>query len=111
MRIQIGTIAGGTNPDSQLGARRVTLLIAAMVCPGTALRLCLAQVQLPSVNLGLTNFEDGFANPGWFLQEFPVLYHADELKDSDGNTVPGRNRLTSYATTTEVAKLGADIGV
>jgi hypothetical protein len=102
LRIQIGKIAGGTKSDSELGARGVALLIAVMVCPGTVPRLCLAEVQLPSVNLGLTNFEDGFAKPGWFLQEFPVFYDADELKHSDGNTVPGRNHLTSYATTSHV---------
>jgi hypothetical protein len=55
---------------------------------------CSAQVQLPTVNLGLTNFEDGFATPGWFLQEFPDYYNADKLKDSQGITVPGRNELT-----------------
>src|SRR5882762_5817981 len=73
-----------------------------MFCALSLPRFCLAQVQLPTVNLGLTNFEDGFANPGWFLQEFPDFYHADEFKDSDGNTAPGRNRVTSYSTTTHV---------
>ena len=100
--MQIGKRARGKNPGSALVAQTVALVIAAMFCTLTMPRPCFAQVQLPSVNLGLTNFEDGFANPGWFLQEFPVFYHADELKDSDGNTVPGRNRLTSYATTTHV---------
>jgi hypothetical protein len=65
--------------------------------------LCFAQVQLPAVNLGLTNFEDGFSSPGWFLQEFPNYYEAGELKDSQGNTVPGSNSLTSFSTTTHVA--------
>jgi hypothetical protein len=65
-------------------------------------RLCFAQVQLPTVNLGLTNFEDGFANPGWFLQEFPDYYDADKLKDARGATVPGSNHLTSFASTTHV---------
>ena len=65
--------------------------------------LCSAQVQLPTVNLGFTNFEDGFSKPGWFLQEFPNYYHADELKDSGGDTVPGHNRLTAFSTTTHVA--------
>jgi hypothetical protein len=65
--------------------------------------LCFAQVQLPAVNLGLTNFEDGFSSPGWFLQEFPNYYSADILKDSRGNTVPGSNELTSFSTTTHIA--------
>jgi hypothetical protein len=64
--------------------------------------LCSGQVQLPTVNLGLTNFEDGFGTPGWFLQEFPDYYHADELKDSRGDTIPGHNRLSVFSTTTHV---------
>jgi len=54
------------------------------------------------VNLGLTNFEDGFGKPGWFLQEFPNYYDADKLRDSQGNAVPGSNRLTAFSTTTHV---------
>lgn len=64
--------------------------------------LCVAQVQLPTVNLGLTNFEDGFGSQGWFLQEFPVYDNADKLKDYQGNTVPGRNRITVFSTTTHI---------
>ena len=74
------------------------VLFAVSLLPG----LCFAQVQLPTVNLGLTNFEDGFASPGWFLQEFPNYYDADELKDARGGTVPGSNHLISFATTTHV---------
>jgi hypothetical protein len=48
---------------------------------------CFAQVQLPTVNLGLTIFEDGFSSPDWFLQEFPDHYDADKLKDARGATV------------------------
>ncbi|HZC80837.1 MAG TPA: transporter [Nitrospiraceae bacterium] len=73
------------------------LCVAATPTPGAA------QVQLPMVNLGDTNFEDGFAAPGWFLQEFPSGYTAGELKDSNGKTVPGSNRVTAYSTTTHVA--------
>jgi hypothetical protein len=64
--------------------------------------LCAAQVQLPTVNLGLTNFEDGFASPGWLFEEFPDYYDADKLKDAGGNTVPGRNDLTAFSTTTHI---------
>ena len=62
-----------------------------------------AQVQLPTVNLGDTNFEDGFGAPGWFLEEFPGGYSAGELKDSKGKAVPGSNRVTTYSTTSHVA--------
>lgn len=62
-----------------------------------------AQVQLPAVNLGETNFEDAFGGPGWLLQEFPEAYASSALKDSNGKTVPGSNRITTYSTTTHVA--------
>jgi anthranilate 1,2-dioxygenase (deaminating, decarboxylating) large subunit len=52
--------------------------------------------------LGITNFEDGFAAPGWLFEEFPEFYGADELKNSRGNTVSGRNRLTANSTTTHL---------
>jgi hypothetical protein len=64
---------------------------------------CLAQVQLPAVNLGETNFEDAFGGPGWLFQEFPESYVAGELKDSHGKTDPGKNRIVTYSTTTHVA--------
>lgn len=83
--------------------RTVALLIGLDACGLTAPRLCTAQIQLPFVNLGLTNFEDGLALPGWIIQEFPDLYNADELKDANGNTVPGRNRLAANSTITHVA--------
>jgi hypothetical protein len=59
-------------------------------------------VQLPTVNLGLTNFEGGFAVPGWFLQEFPDYYYADKQKDSQGDTVPGFGHLSAFSTTTHI---------
>jgi hypothetical protein len=59
-------------------------------------------VQQPTVNLGDTNFEDGFAGPGWLLEEFPESTIAGEMKDSNGKTVPGANRVTAYSTTTHV---------
>ena len=79
-----------------LGCLRVLCLLVATA-------ICSAQVQLPTVNLGDTNFEDAFGAPGWLLQEFPVADFASELKDSQGKTVPGRNRITAYSTTTYVA--------
>jgi len=73
------------------------------LCLLTATCACSAQVQLPTVNLGDTNFEDAFGGPGWLLQEFPVTNVASEFKDSHGKTIPGRNRVTAYSTTTHVA--------
>lgn len=66
-------------------------------------RVCIAQVQLPTVNLGDTNFEHGFGAPGWVVEEFPADYTASVLKDAYGSTVPGSNRVTAYSTTTHLA--------
>jgi hypothetical protein len=82
---------------------RYLLCCLRVLCLLTATCVCSAQVQLPTVNLGDTNFEDAFGGPGWLLQEFPVTNFASELKDSHGKTIPGRNRVTAYITTTHVA--------
>jgi hypothetical protein len=66
--------------------RIVAVLVAALLCALAALSPCFAQVQLPAVNLGDTNFEDGFAVQGWLLEEFPEGYVASELKGSNGQT-------------------------
>ena len=44
------------------GVRIVALLITVSFFSLTAPSLCFAQVQLPAVNLGETNFEDGFSS-------------------------------------------------
>jgi len=78
---------------------------------------CVAQVQLPTVNLGDTNFEDGFAGPGYLLEEFPGVYSAGEMKDANGRTVAGSNSVTADSTTTHIAYVstkrlfGAWVGV
>jgi hypothetical protein len=87
----------------QVAERTIALLIAGVLWAAAAPTHCLAQVQLPSVNLGDSNFEDGIAFPGWILEEFPETYVSGELRDSQGNRVPGPNRLTADTTTTHVA--------
>jgi len=84
-------------------AARQMLCCLRVLCLLAVTGVCSAQVQLPTVNLGETNFEDGFAGRGWFLEEFPEAYVASELKDSDGKTVPGSNRVTADSTITHVA--------
>jgi len=82
---------------------RVVLAICTALVGSIATTPMTAQVQLPSVNLGDTNFEDGFAGPGLLLEEFPDVYSAGTLKDSKGMTVPGTNTLTAIASTSHVA--------
>jgi hypothetical protein len=86
-----------------VAVRIFALLIVAAFWALVTPSLCLAQVQLPAVNLGDTNFEDAFGGPGWLLQEFPEFYVASDLEDSHGKTIPGRNRVTAISTTTHLA--------
>ena len=92
------------NLDNRISGVAVRQLLCCLrvFCLLTAPCACSAQVQLPAVNLGDTNFEDAFGSPGWFLQEFPEADVASALKDSNGKTVPGSNRVTAYTTTTHV---------
>lgn len=84
-------------------ARLVALLVLTGLWAAATATPAFAQVNLPAVNLGDTNFEDAFGGPGWLLQEFPDLYFASEFKDSHGKPITGRNRVTAYSTTTHVA--------
>jgi hypothetical protein len=92
-------------PITQLSLQKRTILpkVALAICAvlvGTiAASPMRAQVQLPGVNLGDTNFEDGFAGPGFLLEEFPDVYISGTLKDSNGATVPGSNTTTTILTT------------
>jgi hypothetical protein len=95
----------GFTPQTLLGLQRRTILakaafaICAVLVAGVATAPVKAQVQLPGVNLGDTNFEDGFAGPGFLLEEFPDVYVSGTLKDSNGATVPGSNTTTAILTT------------
>jgi len=93
------------SPDNRMigVAARQLLCCLRVLCLLAATCVCSAQVQLPTVNLGDTNFQDAFGGPGWLLQEFPEANIATELKDSHGKTIPGRNHVTAYSTTTHVA--------
>jgi hypothetical protein len=84
------------------GAGLVLILFLAAFFDAATANPAVAQVQLPTVNLGDTNFEDAFGSPGWLLEEFPGVYVASELKDAKGKTVPGTNRVTTYSTTSHV---------
>lgn len=57
-------------------ARLASLFLPTGLCATATAAPAAAQVQLPTVNLGDTNFEDGFGAPGWYLQEFPSGYSA-----------------------------------
>jgi hypothetical protein len=84
------------------GAGLLLILFLGVFFDAVTANPAVAQVQLPTVNLGDTNFEDAFGSPGWLLEEFPGVYIASDLKDANGKTVPGSNRVTTYSTTSHV---------
>jgi hypothetical protein len=91
-----------TLPAKGKGVGLLLILLLTVFFATAAANPAVGQVQLPTVNLGDTNFEDGFGAPGWLLEEFPSGYIAGELKDSKGKTVPGSSRVTTYSTTSHV---------
>jgi hypothetical protein len=95
--------AQGNRAATSKGDGLLRILFLSVFFAATAANPAVAQVQLPAVNLGETNFEDAFGGPGWLFQEFPEAYVAGGLKDSQGRTLPGSNRLTTYSSTTHVA--------
>ena len=77
------------------------LLGVAICC---VLPLCSkAQVSLPGINLGLTNFEDGIAFPGLLIEETIGNYRAGEFKDGQGYTIPGSNEANAITSLTHIA--------
>src|SRR5260370_11783396 len=90
----------------QRGSQKWAVMVKAVLTIGTALLGSIAttpmtaQVQLPTVNLEDTNFEDGFAGPGLLLEEFPDVYVADTLKDSNA----GAGSLVVATSVTGIAR-------
>ena len=103
MRVDILAALKQRGRQSRTILAKAALTICTAVMGSVAATPMKAQVQLPAVNLGDTNFEDGFAAPGLLLEEFPDVYSADILKDSKGATVPGTNTLTTISTTSHFA--------
>ena len=62
-----------------------------------------ADLALPPVNLGDTNFQDAIAFPGWLVEELVTYYHANQFRDYEGRERPGSNQLTAMSAVTHVA--------
>jgi hypothetical protein len=84
------------------GGNRVGVIMFVILAMSAAPHLSFGQVQLPAVNLGGSNFEDAFGAPGWLLQQFAEADISHELRDSNGDTIPGRNHVTAYSATSHV---------
>jgi hypothetical protein len=102
MSIEIFAPLKQQGPQRRAILAKAALAICASFVGGIVATPTSAQVQLPGVNLGDTNFEDGFAGPGFLLEEFPDVYVSSTLKDNHGATVPGSNTTTTILTTSHL---------
>ena len=64
-----------------------------------------AQVSLPPVNLGNTNFADGRALPGIMFQQTWIAAESDRFRDNDGDRAIAPDQLTAFSVATQVAWL------
>src|SRR5580658_5329730 len=102
MSIDILAPPNRLRPRKRTVLAKVSFAICTALVGGIAATSMRAQVQLPGVNLGDTNFEDGFAGPGFLLEEFPDVYVSGALKDSNGAAVPGSKTTTTILTTSHL---------
>jgi len=78
-------------------------ILAAAALLTSAGRSHAADLALPPVNLGDTNFQDAIAFPGWLVEELFTYYHADQFNDYQGKERPGSNEVTVATAVTHVA--------
>ncbi len=64
-----------------------------------------AQVSLPPVNLGNTNFVDGRALPGTMFQQTFIAADADRFRDAQGARAEAPQQLTAFSAATQIAWL------
>lgn len=80
------------------------LLTAAMLISGWS-GLARAQVSLPPLNLGNTNFVDGRALPGIMFQQTLIGAGADSFRDNSGDRQAVPDELSTLALATQLAWL------
>lgn len=81
------------------------VLLAGLLPAGLWSQPASAQVSLPPVNLGNTNFVDGRALPGIMFQQTLIAASADSFRDNVGDRLAVPNELTTFALATQVAWL------
>lgn len=64
----------------------------------------MANVSLPQVNLGGSNFQDGLAKPNaWLFQQTLTYFNAEDFNNAHGQPRPGDNSITSKVALTHFA--------
>ena len=81
-----------------------------ILCIGLILGLMLAQaaiaqVALPPLNLGNTNFTDGRALPGIMFQQTLIAAEADRFRNGAGQRAPAPDQVSTFSVATQVAWL------
>ena len=95
--------AAATNLKHGRTLRAFLSILAAAALLASAGGSHAADLALPPVNLGDTNFQDAIAFPGWLVEELFTYYHADQFNDYQGKERPGSNEVTVATAVTHVA--------
>jgi len=71
-----------------MALRKICFIIVGLLC---LMHEAIEGFNLPAINLGLTSFLDGVApaGPGWYVQEYLQMYHANKLVDNKGKNLGG----------------------
>jgi len=86
-----------------LPSRRFRLSVGALVLLVSRPSMAQQHIALPPVNLGASSFMDGPGGPGLLTREVVTVFDAPRFAGADGQTVPGRNTLTTLTEITHVA--------
>jgi hypothetical protein len=82
-----------------------TAKLALSLLAFTALSSVSAQVTLPPINIGNTNFMDGRALPGTMFQQTIIAADANSFNDNNGDTQPAPDALRTVGIATQLAWL------
>ncbi len=93
----------GVRPRGHRGAGSFAALLVAAALSALSGGASAADLTLPAVNLGDTNFQDAIAFPGWLVEELVTYYHANQFRDYEGRDRAGSNQLTAVSAVTHVA--------
>jgi hypothetical protein len=93
----------GIRLNGRRGLRVFCAILVVALLPALAGGVFAADLTLPPVNLGDTNFQDAIAFPGWLAEELVTYYHAGQFRNYEGRERPGNNRLTAMSSVTHVA--------
>lgn len=94
-----------TGRGAMSALRSLPLFASSLLAAVCSVSQAVAQVSLPPVNFGETNFLDGVAGPGWLFEETGSYFAATRFRDGNGDSLSEPNEVESAAAITHGAYL------